>query len=279
MIHNIEDFYRRLFNLENKVAIVTGGAGVLAGEISAGLSKAGAKIILLDINGNELDRKVAELRQINSQIFGYKCNVLDPEDLNSVNKLILGNHKKIDILLNMAGGNMSSATLEENESIFDINIENLRKVVDLNLFGTVLPTLIFGRQMTKQQNGSIINISSMASFKAISRVAGYSAAKAAVDNFTRWMAMELATKFGSGLRVNSIAPGFLITNQNRNLLLKPDGSFTKRARQIINITPFKRFGVPDELIGAVLWLAGDAAKFVTGTVIPIDGGFSINSGV
>ncbi|MBI1933100.1 MAG: SDR family oxidoreductase, partial [Ignavibacteriales bacterium] len=166
-----------------------------------------------------------------------------------------------------------------DQTIFDLKIDELQKVTNLNFYGTVLPTLIFGKTMSDQKSGSIINISSMATFRSITRVVGYSAAKASVDNFTRWMAVELAQKFGNGIRVNAIAPGFLLTDQNRNLLTEKDGSLTQRGKDIIHMTPFKRFGEPEELVGSVLWLASDASKFVTGTVIPIDGGFSIFSGV
>jgi len=158
-------------------------------------------------------------------------------------------------------------------------MDQLKKVMDLNLNGTVLPTMIFGKTMAEQKSGSIINISSMASYRVITRVVGYSAAKAAIDNFTKWMAVELAQKFSSNIRVNAIAPGFLITEQNRTLLTNADGSLTDRGKDILNITPFKRFGDPEELVGTVLWLASDASKFVTGAIIPIDGGFNIFSGV
>ena len=199
--------------------------------------------------------------------------------MKKVHAKIIDQFGRIDILINAAGGNMSGATIGENQNFFDLNMEDFKKVTDLNFNGTVLPTLVFGKTMADQGAGSIINISSMASYRAISRVVGYSAAKAAVDNFTRWMAVELAQKFNSSIRVNAIAPGFLITEQNRSLLTNQDGSLTERGKKIIDITPFKRFGEPDELIGVVLWLAGDASGFVTGTVIPVDGGFSASSGV
>ena len=208
-----------------------------------------------------------------------KCNVLDRENINNVNNEILKRFNHIDILVNAAGGNMPGATVALDKTVFDLEIDQFQKVTDLNLNGTVLPTLIFGKTMASQKSGSIINISSMAVSRAITRVVGYSAAKAAIDNFTRWMAVEMASKFGNGIRVNAIAPGFLLTEQNRTLLTNEDGSLTERGHKIIDITPFKRFGDPDELIGPVLWLASDASKFVTGTIIPIDGGFSAFSGV
>jgi len=174
---------------------------------------------------------------------------------------------------------MPGATISVGQNIFDLKIEQFRKVTDLNLNGTVMPTLVFGKTMAGQKNGSIINVSSMAVSRAITRVVGYSAAKAAVENFTRWMAVELASKFEGSVRVNAIAPGWLVTEQNRLLLTNEDGSLTERGKTVIGLTPFGRFGDPGELVGTVLFLASDAAKFVTGTIIPIDGGFSSFSGV
>jgi NAD(P)-dependent dehydrogenase (short-subunit alcohol dehydrogenase family) len=268
-----------LFNLKNKVAVISGGGGVLAGEMAMGLLQAGAKVILLDINEENLRARVKMGRPFSKNITGIKCDVLDRKNIEDTNRQILDSHKQIDILINAAGGNMQNATVGIEQNVFDLEIENLRKVTDLNLFGTVLPTLIFGQSMAGRKRGSIINISSMATQRAITRVVGYSAAKAAVENFTRWMAVELAQKFGSGIRVNAIAPGFLLTEQNRTLLTHSDGTLTDRGKTIITLTPFGRFGNPDELVGAVIFLASEAARFITGTVIPIDGGFSAFSGV
>jgi NAD(P)-dependent dehydrogenase (short-subunit alcohol dehydrogenase family) len=273
------EYLKTLFNIENKIALLTGGAGILAGEMAKSLLAAGAQVILLDINQENLKRRVADLQSTYPKVFGIVGNVLDEDELKEIRKTILAKYDRIDILINTAGGNLDQATLEVDQNFFDLKIEQFKKVTDLNLNGTVLPTLIFGKIMADQQGGSIINISSMASFKAISRVVGYSAAKAAIDNFTRWLAVELAEKFGNSIRVNAIAPGFILTEQNRILLTNPDGSVTPRGKQIIGLTPFRRFGNPDDLVGTVLWLASDASKFVTGTVIPVDGGFSISSGV
>jgi len=268
-----------IFSVENKVVLLTGGGGVLAGEIAKGFLNAGAKVVLLDINEEYLKKRIDELKTIDKDVAGLKCNVLDKESLESVKADILKSYRRIDVLINAAGGNMPGATIGIDNNIFDLEFEQFKKVTDLNLNGTVLPTLIFGRAMADQKSGSIINISSMAVSRAITRVVGYSAAKAAIDNFTRWMAVELASKFGSGIRVNAIAPGFLLTNQNRTLLTNPDGSLTERGKSIIALTPFKRFGDPEELVGTVIFLASEASKFVTATVIPIDGGFSAFSGV
>jgi NAD(P)-dependent dehydrogenase (short-subunit alcohol dehydrogenase family) len=273
------EFLNTLFNLENKVAILTGGGGVLAGEMAKGFLNAGVKVVILDINETNLKKKTEELKQISNNILGLKCNVIDEESIQKVQADILNEFGRIDILVNAAGGNMPGATINVDQTIFDLKIDQFKKVIDLNLNGTVLPTLVFSKTMAEQKRGSIINISSMASYRAITRVAGYSAAKAAVENFTRWMAVELALKFEGSIRVNAIAPGWLITEQNRMLLTNADGSLTERGKTVIGLTPFKRFGEPGELVGTVLFLASDAAKFVTGVVIPIDGGFSSFSGV
>jgi NAD(P)-dependent dehydrogenase (short-subunit alcohol dehydrogenase family) len=272
-------YLETLFNIENKVAVLTGGAGILAGEMAKAFLNAGAKVVLLDINEENLKKKTNSLQKKDSEVTGIKCNVLEIESLKKVQKEIIDKYKHIDILVNAAGGNMPGATIGLDQTVFDLEIEQIKKVTDLNLNGSILPTLIFGKTMAEQKKGSIINISSMASYRVISRVVGYSAAKAAIDNFTKWMAVEMAQKFGSGIRVNAIAPGFLLTEQNRTLLTNKDGSLTERGKTIINLTPFKRFGEPEELVGTILWLASDASKFVTGAIIPIDGGFNVSSGV
>jgi NAD(P)-dependent dehydrogenase (short-subunit alcohol dehydrogenase family) len=273
------NYLDNLFNLKNKIAVLTGGGGILAGEMALGFLKSGSNVVLLDLNEDSLNKKREAIKKSGFDILGITCNVLDEENLKVVRDQVLDHFGRVDILINAAGGNMPGATIGLDQNIFDLNMNEFRKVTDLNLNGTVLPTMIFGKVMAEQKSGSIINISSMASYRAITRVVGYSAAKAAVDNFTRWMAVELAKKFGSGIRVNAIAPGFLITEQNQTLLTNPDGSLTERGKNILKITPFGRFGEPEELVGTVLWLAGDASKFVTGAVIPVDGGFSVFSGV
>jgi NAD(P)-dependent dehydrogenase (short-subunit alcohol dehydrogenase family) len=272
-------YLETLFNLENKVAILTGGAGILAGEMAKAFLNAGAKVVLLDINEENLKKKITLLQKMENEIIGLKCNVLDLTSLKKVHQEIISKFNRIDILVNAAGGNMPGATIGIDQTVFDLEIEQIKKVTDLNLNGSILPTLIFGKTMAEQKKGSIINISSMASYRVISRVVGYSAAKAAIDNFTKWMAVEMAQKFGNGIRVNAIAPGFLITEQNRTLLTNEDGSLTERGKSVINLTPFKRFGEPEELVGTILWLASDASQFVTGAIIPIDGGFNVYSGV
>jgi NAD(P)-dependent dehydrogenase (short-subunit alcohol dehydrogenase family) len=272
-------YLETLFHLQNKVAILTGGSGVLAREIARGLIGAGARVVLLGTSETRLGDALRELAPPGGAVSGIVCDVLDENRVRQVHGQILEQCSGIDILINAAGGNTPGATLRIDQSVFDLDVAEFRQVADLNFLGTVLPTLVFGRSMAEKGTGSIINISSMAARRAISRVAGYSAAKAAVENFTRWMAVEMAEKFGSGIRVNAIAPGFFLTEQNRTLLTNPDGSLTERGQSIVRMTPFRRFGDPSELVGTALWLASDASRFVTGAVIPVDGGFSVQSGV
>jgi NAD(P)-dependent dehydrogenase (short-subunit alcohol dehydrogenase family) len=273
------DYIDRLFKLEGKTALITGGGGVLAGAIGCGLAQAGVKIILADIN---LERAVKNAETIIGKAcsaYGIHMDALDPSSIREACARILREDQKIDILVNAAGGNIPGATISPDKTIFDLNLDDFDRVSDLNYKSTLLPTLEVGRIMAEQGTGSIINISSMAAMRTITRVVGYSAAKAAVSNFTRWMAMEMAMKHGGAIRVNAIAPGFFIGDQNRALLTNPDGTPTERGRLVIQNTPMGRFGEADELIGAVLFLASDAASFVTGVILPIDGGFSFHSGV
>ncbi len=268
-----------LFKLRGKVAVITGGGGVLASEIGSGLSKAGVKIAFLDINEDAAKEAAQRIIEKEGDAIGLKTNVLDLDSLKETREIVISKFGKVDILLNAAGGNMPGATISPDKTVFDLDVKDLEKVTNLNFNGTVLPSMVFGEAMAKQKFGNIINFSSMAAFQSITRVVGYSAAKAAVSNFTSWMAMELAMKFGSGLRVNAIAPGFFIGNQNRDLLLNPDGSPTARGQKVIDKTPMGRFGEASELVGAILFLTSDSASFVTGVVLPIDGGFSTFSGV
>jgi NAD(P)-dependent dehydrogenase (short-subunit alcohol dehydrogenase family) len=275
----IMSFIESMFDIQGRVAAITGGAGILGGEMARGLRQAGAQIVLLDIAKSKIDERIAREFPGDKGVSGYECNALDQGSLEKVRDEILAANKRIDILINAAGGNMPGSTIPDDKTIFDLTPEGFKGAVDLNLFGTVLPSIVFGRPMADRKKGSIINISSMAATRMLTRVVAYSAAKAAIDNFTKWLAMELAQKFGEGLRVNAIAPGFFITEQNRSLLTNQDGSYTERGHKVIRQTPFGRFGTPQELVGTILWLASDASAFVTGTVTPIDGGFSIFSGV
>lgn len=268
-----------LFNLENKTIVITGGCGVLGGGIAQYLLAQDATVILLHYKEEPLKECVRTFKSISEKVEGHLCNVIDEASLQAVAEKIIQQHGKIDVLINAAGGNKPGATVGPAQSVFDVDVEQFKQVIDLNLFGSIIPSLIFGRAMTKNKKGTIINLSSMAADRAITRVMGYSASKAAIDNFTKWMAVELAQKYGDGMRVNAIAPGFFIGNQNRALLTNEDGSYTDRGHTIIGNTPMKRFGNADELNGAVHYLCTEASKFVTGVVIPIDGGFSAYSGV
>jgi NAD(P)-dependent dehydrogenase (short-subunit alcohol dehydrogenase family) len=268
-----------LFNIENKVILITGGCGVLGGGIAKYLLENKAIVILLHYKEAPLLATIHEFKKISEKVEGYLCNVVEEKSLQEVATKIIQTYGKIDVLINAAGGNKPGATVGSTQSVFDVDVEQFKQVIDLNLFGSIIPTLVFGKEMAKNKQGTIINISSMASERAITRIMGYSASKAAIDNFTKWMAVELAQKYGDGMRVNAIAPGFFISNQNRTLLTNEDGSYTERGNTIIKNTPMNRFGNADELNGAIHYLSSDASKFVTGTVIPIDGGFSAFSGV
>ena len=234
----------------------------------------------MTINAAATDLRKAEdptlekaAREAGGEAMFLECNVLDKSSLERCYDAIMEAYGRIDVLINGAGGNQAAATVPPDKTIFDLDIEAVRQVVDLNLFGTILPTMVFVKAMVEQKSGSIINIASEAALRPLTRVAGYGVAKAAVINWTKYMCGELALKFGEGLRVNAVAPGFLLTNQNRDLLTNPDGSLTPRAETIIAHTPFKRFGEPEELLGTLQWLASDASKFVTGTLTVVDGGF------
>ncbi len=272
-------YIEKLYNLEGKTALITGGGGVLAGAIGCGLAQAGVKIILADINLEKAVSNAEIIIEKSCSAYGVHMDALDMESIRNTCRQVLREHERIDILINAAGGNIPGATIAPDRTIFDLNLEDFDRVSDLNYKSTLLPTLEVGRIMAEQQSGSIINISSMAAMRTITRVVGYSAAKAAVSNFTRWMAMEMAMKHSPRIRVNAIAPGFFIGDQNRALLTNPDGTPTERGALVIGKTPMGRFGKADELIGAVLFLAGDAASFVTGVILPVDGGFSFHSGV
>lgn len=265
--------------MKGKVAVITGGNGTLGSAFAKGLLKAGATVFILGRNAAKSRKKVRELKTIGDHIHTTTCDVLDEKSVQAAAKRILKKANKVDILVNAAGGNLPGATIQPDQSIFDMSINQFRQVADLNLVGTVIPSMIFAKTMVKQGKGCIVNISSMSAKLPLTRVVGYSASKAAVDNFTRWLAVEMATKYGEGIRVNAIAPGFFIADQNRSLLLEEDGSLTARGKTIISQTPAKRFGKPEELISTLLWLCDENSTFVNGIVVPVDGGFSAFSGV
>ncbi|MFS4456592.1 SDR family oxidoreductase [Maribacter sp. 2304DJ31-5] len=269
-----------LFSIKDKIYVLSGGTGTLGGSIAEYLVREGARVILLGRSQSKLLTKKEALNTIVSDsTFSFEVDVLNEEALIEVKKEIASDFGRLDGLINLAGGNIPGATLTSEQSIYDIAISDTRKVLDINLLGTVTPTIVLSGIMAEQGFGSIINISSMASKQAISRVLGYSMAKAGVDTFTQWMANEMASKFTDKIRVNAIAPGFFIGNQNRRLLTNEDGSYTDRGNKIIDNTPMARFGDASELNGAVHYLLSDASSFVTGSIFDVDGGFSSFSGV
>jgi NAD(P)-dependent dehydrogenase (short-subunit alcohol dehydrogenase family) len=268
------------FSLKGKRAFITGGAGVLCKILGRGLGQAGAEIILADLRGDAAEEAAAELRKEGLKASSVALNVLEPADIQKVadEQEKLGG---IDILLNGAGGNQKAATTAPDLPFFDLSYDAMQKVIGLNLFGgAILTSQAFGRHMAKKDEAIILNISSMNAFRPLTRIPGYSAAKAAVSNFTQWLAVHLAQEYSKKFRVNAIAPGFFLTDQNRFLLTDKDtGELTARGKTIIGHTPMGRFGESEDLVGTAVWLCSDAARFVTGIVVPVDGGFSAFSGV
>ena len=265
----------KLFDIKDYVVVITGGTGVLGRTIAKYLAKEGAKVIILGRKENVGAEIVADITAEGGHCEFMKIDVMCQQTVKQNCKDILEKYGRIDTLLNAAGGNMAGAVIAPEGNFFDLEVEDFQKVLELNLTGTVIPTQVFLEPMVKQGKGSIINFSSMAAFRPITRVCGYAAAKAGISNFTEFMATECAKKFGEGIRVNAIAPGFFITEQNRNLLTNPDGTYTQRGRDVIHQTPFGRMGDPEELCGTIHYLMSDAAKFVTGTVAVVDGGFNV----
>ncbi len=263
-----------LFSVDGKVVVITGGTGVLGACIGKHLAKEGAKVVLMGRRQEEGDKLVSEIKAEGGEAMFLVTDVMNPEVVQKNCDDILAAYGKVDALLNAAGGNMPGATIAPTGTIFDIKVDQFEKVLNLNLTGTVIPTQIFLRPMVEGGKGAIVNFSSMAAFRPMTRVLGYAAAKAGISNFTAFLANEVATKFTPEIRVNAIAPGFFLTNQNRALLTNSDGSLTERGQDVIRQTPFKRFGKPEELCGTIQYLISDAATFVTGTVAVVDGGFN-----
>ncbi len=259
-----------LFSVKDRVVVITGAAGILGAGMVRHFAAEGAKVVILDRN---LEAAEALAAQIGNGVMALWCDVLDKTAVEESYDAVMKAHGRVDVLINGAGGNMAGATIPPDKTIFDLDLDAMKKVVDLNLFGTVIPTMVYAKAMVAQKQGSIINVASESALRPLTRVAGYGVAKAAVVNFTKYMCGELATKFGEGLRVNAIAPGFFLTEQNRALLTNPDGSLTPRSDTILAHTPFGRFGEPEEILGTLQWLASDASKFVSGTLTVIDGGF------
>lgn len=264
-----------LFDIKGQVVVITGATGVLGSEISKYLAKEGAIVVLLGRKQAVGEALVQEIQTNGGEAIFLTCDVMDATSVQSVCDTVLSRYGKVDALLNAAGGNMPGATIAPTGTIFDVQIEEFQKVLNVNLTGTVIPTQIFLKPMVEAGKGSIINFSSMAAFRPLTRVMGYAAAKAGISNFTAFLANEVATKFSPSIRVNAIAPGFFLTNQNRSLLTQPDGSLTERGADVIRQTPFKRFGKPEELCGTIHYLISEASSFVTGTVAIVDGGFNV----
>ncbi len=270
---------RDTFDLSGKVIVATGGGGVLVGAMARGLAAEGAKIAILDLFPEKAQAVADAINAAGGDAIALKADVLDKASLEAARDTILAHYGRIDALINGAGGNKAQATTSPDLSFFDLPQDAFQWVFNLNFMGTLLPSQVFGKVMAEQGEGVILNVSSMNAFRPLTRIPAYSAAKAAVSNFTQWLAVHLAQEYSPNLRVNAIAPGFFLTEQNRFLLLDEHGNLTPRGRTIIDHTPAGRFGDPADLLGAVLWLLSPASSFVTGVVLPIDGGFSAFSGV
>lgn len=266
------------FDLSGRVAIVTGGAGILGGVMASALAEGGARVVILGRTGAKAEQKAAELRAAGADAMAVAADVLDEGALRAAREGVLERWGRIDILVNGAGGNVARSRTD-TVPVFAMPVDAFDEVVRLNLHGSVIPSLVFGEPMAQQGRGAILNVSSMASHQALSGVLGYSVAKAAIENFTKWMATDLARRFGDGLRVNAVAPGFFITEQNRGVMTTPDGGLSERAQRVVRKTPMGRLGRPEELAGVTRFLCSDAASFVTGVVVPVDGGFSAFSGI
>jgi NAD(P)-dependent dehydrogenase (short-subunit alcohol dehydrogenase family) len=268
-----------LFSLNEKVIIVTGGTGVLGSSFVNAIAEAGGTVIIMGLNEQTCTKKAGEINANGGKALGISANVLEEQQLIDAREKILNTFGRIDGLVNAAGGNVPEAVVAKDADIFNMNIEGLKKALVLNLWGSIIPTQVFGAAMVKNGKGSIVNISSVSPKNALTMVLGYSMGKAAIDIYTKWFAVEVANRYGDKIRVNAITPGFFLTEQNRTLLTNEDGSYKERANAIIQHTPFKKFGQPDDLKGALVYLLSDASSFVTGSEIYVDGGFTKFSGV
>lgn len=270
----------QLFDISDKVAVVTGGTGVLGGAMARELARRGVKVAVLGRSEEKAKAAVSEIEADGGMAIGVTVDVVDQDSCESAKDQVVAEFGNVDFLINCAGGNHPDATATPDKSFFELSPEAMKWVVELNLNGTVLPCQVFGKLIADQGHGSIVNISSMAALRPLTKVVGYSAAKAAVSNFTNWLSVYMCQNFGEKVRVNAIAPGFFLTEQNRYLLTdKETGGYTERGQTVINQTPMNRFGDPEELSGTLVWLLSPASSFVTGTVIAVDGGFSAFSGV
>lgn len=267
------------FSLEGKAIVVTGGTGILGGAFVDAIVEAGGAVGILGRKEAVAQQRADAINAKGGKAVALVADVLNEEQLTAAKEAMLAHFGRIDGLVNAAGGNMPEGVLQPEDDIFQMNLDGMKRVMDINLWGTLLPTQVFGEAIARVGGGSIVNISSMNSKRAITKVLGYNMGKAAMDCYTQWFAVELAARYGDTIRMNALAPGFFLTEQNRYLLTTPEGGYTERGEKVIRQTPFKRFGHPDELKGALIWLLSDASQFVTGSMISVDGGFSIFGGV
>lgn len=275
-----DHFANNWLDLSDKVVVVTGGAGILCAHLCRVLAGVGAKVVILDINLRAAVQQVSEIREAGGEATALESDVCNLESLQSAAKQIISLYGRVDILINGAGGNYAQATTSAELAFFDLPVNAIQGVIDLNLVSAIFAAQVFGKFMAEQKKGVILNISSMNAYRPLTRIPAYSAAKAAVSNFTQWLAVHMAQEYSPEIRVNAIAPGFFLTDQNRYLLTDPEtGNLTDRGQKIIDHTPMKRFGSPEDLAGTVLWLLSPASAFVSGIIVPIDGGFSAFSGV
>jgi NAD(P)-dependent dehydrogenase (short-subunit alcohol dehydrogenase family) len=269
----------RLFDIRGSTAVITGGSGGLGSVMALALAKAGVRVAILSLHAASSAKVVEAIQAESGEAIGIACDVLQRSELEHAYTEVLKTFGPIDILINAAGGNSAQATTSVDTSFFDLDVRAIESVLGLNFTGTLQSCQVFGRHMADRGQGCIVNISSMSGLRPLTRVPAYSAAKAAIVNFTQWLAVHMAQEYSPGIRVNALAPGFFLTEQNRYLMVDADGKMTPRGQAIIDHTPMGRLGTPEDLIGTLLWLVSPASAFVTGTVIPIDGGFSAYSGV
>jgi NAD(P)-dependent dehydrogenase (short-subunit alcohol dehydrogenase family) len=275
----MENQSQAMFSLKDKVIVVTGGTGILGTSFVNAIIEANGVVIILGRNEELCKEHISKILDKGGKASYVIADVLDEAALNIAKDKIIQQYGRIDGLVNAAGGNVPEAVVMPDTDVFKLNMQGMKDAIALNLWGTLMPIQVFGPEIAKSGSGSIINISSVSAKRPLTRVLGYSMGKAAIDCYTKWFAVEMANRYGDTIRINSIMPGFFLTAQNKNLLTNQDGSLTERGNKIIEHTPFKRFGIPSELNGALIWLLSDASKFVTGMEIGVDGGFTINSGV
>ena len=267
------------FSLKDKVIVITGATGVLGDLFASDVAKSGAKVVVMGRNEERAKKRVLDITKEGGEAIYILADVLNEQEILQAKDKILDKYGTIDGLVNAAGGNIPGAVISPDQNLFEANLNDTKRALDLNLFGTIIPSHIFGKVMADKGQGSIVNISSLAAQSAITRVLGYTLAKTAIEGYTKWMASELGLRYNGKIRMNGIAPGLFLTEQNRNLLLNADGSYTDRTHKFLHKTPFKRLGIPKELTGTLIYLLSDASAFVTGETILVDGGFNAFSGV